>query len=183
MPTDVSANPLNVVISLAYAPYNAGATQNGQYQIVSQSLEAVLPLLPSSLASQLSPITPFLGTPLGQLFNNDWANLLPTEQSTLANQFIQAASGAGQGVSNVSCTLASSGTVLAAVATPRARPGRHDRLPPARRKLPLQLRTPGRSLAAQFRRRPDCERPRAGPAFQLFASRHSDALQRLAERR
>ena len=119
MPTDVSANPLNVVISLAYAPYNAGATQNGQYQIVSQSLEAVLPLLPSSLASQLSPITPFLGTPLGQLFNNDWANLLPTEQSTLANQFIQAASGAGQGVSNVSCTLASSGTVLAAVATPQ----------------------------------------------------------------
>ena len=121
MPTDVSANPLNVMISLAYAPYNAGATQNGQYQFVSQPLETVLQLqlLPSSLASQLSPITPFLGTPLGQLFNNDWASLLPTEQTTLANQFIQAASGAGQGVSNVSCTLASSGTVLAAVDPPQ----------------------------------------------------------------
>jgi hypothetical protein len=115
MPTDVSANPLNVVISLAYAPYNAGAVLNSQYQIVSQSLETVLPLLPSSLASQLSPITPFMGTPLGQLFNSDWASLLPTEQTTLANQFILAASGGGQGVSNVSCTLASSGTVLAAV--------------------------------------------------------------------
>lgn len=55
MPTDVSANPLNVVISLAYAPYNAGATQNSQYQIVSRSLETVLQLqlLPFSLASQL----------------------------------------------------------------------------------------------------------------------------------
>ncbi|HXW70411.1 MAG TPA: hypothetical protein VEK34_03050 [Methylocella sp.] len=110
--TDVSANPLNVVISLAYGPLNAEATQNGQYQFLNQSLLSVLPLLPASLVSQLSPITPFVLTPLGQLFNNAWTNLLPTEQKDLANQFTQVA---GQSVSNVSCTLASSGTVLAGV--------------------------------------------------------------------
>jgi hypothetical protein len=113
---DVSANPLNVVISLAYGPLNAAATQNSQYQSISQPLLTVFPLLPASLAGKFSPITPFLMTPLGQLFNNAWTSLRPTEQTNLANQFIQAATSGGQGVSNVSCSLPSGGTVLAGVA-------------------------------------------------------------------
>jgi hypothetical protein len=115
MSTNVSANALNVVISLPYGPLNAGATQNSQYQSVSQPLVSVLPLLPSSLSGQFAPVLPFLSTPLGQLFNNAWTNLQSTEQTNLVNQFVQAANSGGQGVSNVSCSLPSSGTVLADV--------------------------------------------------------------------
>ncbi len=115
MPTNVSANPLNVVISVPYAPLNASATQNSQYQSISLPLPSILSKLPASLSAQFAPVLPFLSTPLGQLFNDAWANIHAAEQTNLANQFVQAAGSGGQGVSNVSCSLPSSGTVLASV--------------------------------------------------------------------
>ena len=112
---DVSANPLNVVVQLFFALGNAGATQNAQYQQTNQALINALPFLPSSLQALLSPIAPFLQAPLGSVFNSAWAGQKSAAESFAAGQLQSTAGGGGQSVSNVSCSLAQNGTVLAGV--------------------------------------------------------------------
>ena len=112
---DVSANPLNVVVQLFFALENAGATQNARYQQTNQALINALPFLPSSLQALLSPITPFLRAPLGSVFSSAWAGQKSAAESFAAGQLQSTAGGGGQSVSNVSCSLAQNGTVLAGV--------------------------------------------------------------------
>jgi hypothetical protein len=115
MAIDVSANPLNVIVQLFFAPSNAGVTDNSQYVQTSESLINALPLLPDNLQALLAPIVPFIQPPLGTLFNSAWLGLQSSIQSTAAAQFQSAASSGGQNIDNVSCTLPQSGTVLAEV--------------------------------------------------------------------
>jgi hypothetical protein len=112
---DVSANPLNVIVQLFFAPLNAGASENSQYVQTNEPLINALPLLPDKLQARLSPIAPFIQAPLGTMFNTAWLGLRSSIQNTALGQFQSAASSGGQNIDNVSCTLPQSGTVLAEV--------------------------------------------------------------------
>ena len=119
MTADVTGKPLNIIGDLYDFEINASALSNSAYQQTSVPLITALPLLPSALQAQLAPLTPYLTPTIGALFNTAWQSAQSTEETQAAATFTTQAKNAGTGVSNVSCTLASSGNVRA-VTTPAA---------------------------------------------------------------
>jgi hypothetical protein len=113
--TDVSANPLNVIVQLYPAEFSAGATQNSQYVQTTANLLNALPSLPASLQAQFNSIVQYLQTPMGNLFNTAWAGQQAAVVNYAASQFQSAAASGGVTVDNATCYLPPSGTVLAGV--------------------------------------------------------------------
>jgi hypothetical protein len=115
---DVTNQPLNIVVERYDFLTNESALSNSAYKQTSVPLISALPFLPSALQAQLAALTPYLApSTIGDLFNHAWQSAQGTEQTQLAATFTTQANTGGAGVSNVSCTLASSGNVTA-VTTP-----------------------------------------------------------------
>ena len=112
---DVTNQPLNIVVDLYDFPTNEPALTNSAYQQTSASLIIALPILPSALQAQLAPLKPYLTRSIGDLFNLAWQSARAGEQIQAAAMFTTQAETSGTTVSNVSCTLASSGNVTAVI--------------------------------------------------------------------
>jgi hypothetical protein len=111
---DVSASPLFVVVDLYSAVLNAGVTQNSQYVHTEDTLNNVPPSVLGALGAQFAPILNVLNTPVGNLLNTAWKAQQSSVESYMATQFASAASGTGNvTITNVSCSLPPTGTVLA----------------------------------------------------------------------
>lgn len=115
---NVSNNPLRVMISLFPSTLNEGVGPNGSYNQLQIDLLQVLPNLPSSLAAQLTPLTPLLNSPLQTVFDANWQAVQAAEQAQAAAVFTAVAANSDTPASDVTCTLPSNGTVVATVWTP-----------------------------------------------------------------
>lgn len=113
---NISANPLNVLITLTSKLTTASVTDNSQYSPATLSLASELPLITAqapALATQLQPILPAINTPLGTLFNNQWASSLSAEESSASQVFSNAAAKAKFSVNSVTTSFPASGTLMA----------------------------------------------------------------------
>lgn len=127
---NISANPLNVLITLTSKLTTASVTDNSQYSPTTLSLASELPLITAqapALATQLQPILPAINTPLGTLFNTQWASSLSAEESAASQVFSNAAANAKFSVNSVTTSFPASGTLMATTvdavaATPNAVP-------------------------------------------------------------
>jgi hypothetical protein len=116
MPTaDVTNQALNIIVDLYDYTLNEFATSNADYQRSSAPLVTALPMLPSNLQAQLMPLTPYLTPTIGAQFNQAWQSAQAGEETQAATSFTAQAKASGADVSNVTCTFAASGNVIASI--------------------------------------------------------------------
>jgi hypothetical protein len=118
--TDVSGQPLLVMVDLFPNLTTANQTKNSEYTASNNSLLVDLPAIQQAdmaLWQQLQAVKPELTPTLGALFNAAWtAPTARTDAQNDAAQFFQTtANNSGAGVSNVTCSMPPQGAVDAQV--------------------------------------------------------------------